>query len=161
MSMLIEMLLREVPELIPSARQIAEEQDDEPCLGELLEALASLVAIELAPPHEERSWSPGRDEDETLGRYFGAVEALAADDGDDEARFLVGSAFLGFLGPQIRALAARRLGPATQTILADLDEGWPEEDHLERDEDEDSGRADDEEATSRTGRWATPGRTGG
>jgi hypothetical protein len=133
------MLLREVPELVPSARQIAEEQDDEPCLGELLEALAALVVIQLAAGPEEEARSARREEraeDDSLGRWFEAVEALADDD-DDEARFLVGSAFLGSLGPQSRVLAARWLGPATETILADLEEGWPEEDHLAWAEDRD------------------------
>jgi hypothetical protein len=155
MSMLIEMLLREVPELIPGARQIAEEQDDEPWLGELLEALAGLVAVELAPSLEEEAWSGRRQEreNETLDRWFEAVEALAADD-DDEARFLVGSAFLDSLGPQTRALAARWLGPATRTILADLEEGWPEEDDLEWDDDEDAGETHDQEDISETARQA-------
>jgi hypothetical protein len=154
MSMSIETLLRKVPELVPSAQQMAEEQDDEPCLGELLEALAGLVLNELAPgPDEEarllRLDEP--DESDTLGRWFEAVEALAAGDDDEEARFLVGSAFLGSLGPLSRVLAARWLGPATRTILADLEEGWPEEDHLAWDEDEEPGWADDQEETSRLG----------
>jgi hypothetical protein len=148
------MLLGEVPELVPSARKIAEEQDDEPSLGELLEALAGLLAAVLAPGLEAGARSACREEGQTLGRWFGAVEALAADDDDDEARFFVGSAFLETLGPQARSRAAPWLGPATRTILADLEEGWPEEDHLAWDEDEDPGDIDDEDVPGPS--WARP-----
>jgi hypothetical protein len=182
MSMSIEILLREVPELRQSARQIAEEQDDEPHLGELLDALADLVINELALSHRARATPAGEEaratpageearatpageearatpageetgpqrpeeaaepgaEEETLGRWFAAVEALAADGDEDDVAFLVGSAFLDSLGPQIRTLVEPWLGPATQAILAELDAGWPADDHLPGD-DEDPAEED-------------------
>lgn len=168
--MSIEVLLRQVPELRQRAGEIAEEQDDEPRLGELLDALADLVINELAggrqprttpagedtrtaPGGQERGKAEGPDEgaeEETLGRWFGAVEALAADGDEDDVAFLVGSAFLDSLGPQIRTLAEPWLGPATQAILADLDAGWPREDHLAWDaqdpEDHDEDPDDEDDA---------------
>jgi hypothetical protein len=125
-----------VPELLPSARRIAEEQDDAPCLSELLEALAALVTVELGPGFGDRRASPAPDHEAALDRWFGAVEALAVDDEDDEARFLVGSAFLDVLGPYARTRAVPWLGRGTRAILADLEAGWPEEDELRWEDDE-------------------------
>lgn len=141
MSMSIETLLRQVPELVPSARRIAEEQDDEPFLGELLEALAALVTVELGRGFGDRPGPPAGDHAAALDRWFGAVEALAVDD-DDEARFLVGSAFLDALGPYTRARAVPWLGRGTRTILTDLEAGWPEEEELRSD---DEGEEEKEE----------------
>ena len=141
--MSIEMLLSEVPELIPSARRIAEEQDDAPGLGELLEALAALVTVELGPGFDDRPRPRAIDDEATLDRWFAAVEALAGDGADEEARFLVGSAFLDALGPYTRARAVPWLRRGTRTILADLEAGWPGEDELRWDGEGDDG-ADDE-----------------
>lgn len=143
MAMSIELLLRAVPELVPSARRIAEEQDDAPVLGELLEALADLVTIELGPGFEDRPGPSAVDREATLDRWFGAVEALAVDGDDDEARFLVGSAFLDALGPSTRARAMPWLRPGTRAILADLEGGWPEEDELPWPEEHDRDEAPD------------------
>lgn len=140
MSMSIETLLRQVPELTPSARQMAEDQDDEPCLGELLEALAGLVSDELAPGLGAKRAAPDADDWAMLGRWFAAVEALAADDHDCDAPFLVGSAFLDSLGPDTRARATPWLGPATRAILADLDASWPQEDFMGSPDEEDLER---------------------
>jgi hypothetical protein len=123
MPMSTETLLREVPELAPSVRRIAEEQDDEPCLSELLGALADLVdRVAFA---RGRSFDPAGEE--LLKRCFQAVEVLAAEDDDSDGPFLVGSAFLDALSSEARARVAPLLGPATQAVLADLELGWPEE----------------------------------
>ena len=116
----VRLLLRQVPELAERYLALVEDVDGDPGAAAAFEELGGLVA--------ELAQELGRVEP-LLVRALAAVEEVAA--GSEDAEELVGGSFLDSLSPDDVRLLAPWLGPATKTVVENLelppgrDEGRP------------------------------------
>ncbi|HVB93215.1 MAG TPA: hypothetical protein VND67_02770 [Acidimicrobiales bacterium] len=107
-------LLNGVPEFGPAYLALVEVFDDDPGGPAVFTELADFVSERLVAIEAERP---------VLERALAAVELVATAGG--EADELVGYAFLDSLSPEDRRLIIPWLGPATRSLLDELDAGLP------------------------------------
>ncbi len=110
----VTVVLTGVPEFGPAYLALVEAFDDDPGGPAVFTELADFVADRLVAIEAERP---------VLERALAAVESVAAAGG--EADELVGYAFLDSLSLEDRRLIAPWLGPATRSLLEELDAGMP------------------------------------
>jgi hypothetical protein len=110
----VTVLLSRVPEFGPAYLALVEAFDDDPGGPAVFTELADFVSERLVAIEAERP---------VLERALAAVESVATAGG--EADDLVGYAFLDSLSPEDRRLIAPWLGPATRSLMDELDAGMP------------------------------------
>jgi hypothetical protein len=110
----VTVLLSGVPEFGPSYLALVEIFDDDPGGPAVFTELADFVSDRLVAIEAERP---------VLERALAAVESVATAGGDADE--LVGYAFLDSMSPEDRRLIAPWLGPATRSLLDELDAGMP------------------------------------
>ena len=110
----VTVVLSGVPEFGPAYLALVESFDDDPGGPAVFTELADFVSERLVAIEAERP---------VLERALAAVESVATAGG--EADELIGYAFLDSLSPEDRRLIAPWLGPASRSLLDELDAGLP------------------------------------